>query len=150
MFHHLAFVTKLTCDVVCLPHPPITPSQSMRLCNCVTETLQKHKWENAVPLDRSSWGFVRNSPLSDYLSIESLITTLIKTVRYCRIHWSCLCCLFQFWRRIFSDAAPVSLFDLLHVYVPSRRHCSSSNSGYSPRVETKAFGHCSSVWKSAS
>uniref|UniRef100_A0A224XN67 Putative alpha-L-fucosidase n=1 Tax=Panstrongylus lignarius TaxID=156445 RepID=A0A224XN67_9HEMI len=43
-------------------------------------TLQPHKWENAMTLDKNSWGFVRSSSLKDYLSASELITTLIKTV----------------------------------------------------------------------
>lgn len=44
--------------------------------------LQKHKWVNAMTIDRRSWGFRRNAPLSDYLTIEELLQTFITTVRY--------------------------------------------------------------------
>ena len=43
--------------------------------------LQKHKWENCMTIDKKSWGFRRNAPLSDYLTINELITELAETVR---------------------------------------------------------------------
>ncbi|KAK3889033.1 hypothetical protein Pcinc_006909 [Petrolisthes cinctipes] len=42
--------------------------------------LQDHKWENAMTLDRLSWGYRREATLSDYLSIHDLLTTLAQTV----------------------------------------------------------------------
>ncbi|KAK6176160.1 hypothetical protein SNE40_014494 [Patella caerulea] len=42
--------------------------------------LQPRKWENAMTIDRHSWGFRRNAPLSDYLSTEQLLATFIETV----------------------------------------------------------------------
>lgn len=42
--------------------------------------LQPHKWENAMTLDSASWGYRRNAPLSDYLTIHDLITTLTQTI----------------------------------------------------------------------
>ncbi|ROT62149.1 putative alpha-L-fucosidase, partial [Penaeus vannamei] len=42
--------------------------------------LQPHKWENAMTLDKNSWGYRRNAPLGDYLSIHDLITTLAQTI----------------------------------------------------------------------
>lgn len=47
-----------------------------------TDTLQKHKWENAMTIDRYSWGFRRDATIQDYLSIEELIQELVTTVRY--------------------------------------------------------------------
>ncbi|GFY67808.1 alpha-L-fucosidase [Trichonephila inaurata madagascariensis] len=44
------------------------------------KTLQAHKWENAMTLDKGSWGFRRNVDLSDFLTVEELITTLAETV----------------------------------------------------------------------
>lgn len=43
-------------------------------------TLQAHKWENALTIDRDSWGFRRNAQLKDYLSIEEILAELVKTV----------------------------------------------------------------------
>lgn len=42
--------------------------------------LQKHKWENAMTIDKYSWGFRRNARLADYLTIEELLQTFIITV----------------------------------------------------------------------
>lgn len=42
--------------------------------------LQTRKWENAMTLDKESWGFRREAKLEDYLTIEELIYTLVKTV----------------------------------------------------------------------
>ncbi|XP_011501393.1 PREDICTED: alpha-L-fucosidase-like [Ceratosolen solmsi marchali] len=42
--------------------------------------LQKHKWENAMTIDRKSWGFRRNAPLEDYFSLKELIKELVITV----------------------------------------------------------------------
>ncbi|XP_065668805.1 alpha-L-fucosidase isoform X1 [Hydra vulgaris] len=44
--------------------------------------LQNFKWENAMTLDRYSWGFRRNAVLSDYLTINELLQTLVETVSY--------------------------------------------------------------------
>ncbi|KAK3743711.1 hypothetical protein QZH41_012395 [Actinostola sp. cb2023] len=48
--------------------------------------LVKHKWENAMPVDKMSWGFRRNATqLAEYNTIEELIAKLASTVRYtCR------------------------------------------------------------------
>jgi len=42
--------------------------------------LQPHKWENAMTLDRRSWGYRREATLKDYLSIHELLSTLVETV----------------------------------------------------------------------
>ncbi|KAK7086973.1 Tissue alpha-L-fucosidase [Halocaridina rubra] len=42
--------------------------------------LQPHKWENCMTLDRHSWGFRRNAPATDYLSIHDLITEVAMTI----------------------------------------------------------------------
>ncbi|KAL5019282.1 hypothetical protein ScPMuIL_005004 [Solemya velum] len=42
--------------------------------------LQKKKWENAMTIDKNSWGYRRNLRLNQLLSIEELIKTLVETV----------------------------------------------------------------------
>jgi len=42
--------------------------------------LQPHKWENAMTVDRKSWGHRRNMLLEDILSMDELVTTLVTTV----------------------------------------------------------------------
>lgn len=42
--------------------------------------LQKHKWENAMTLDKRSWGYRRNSKLNEYLTIEELLKTMAETI----------------------------------------------------------------------
>ncbi|KAH1001873.1 hypothetical protein HUJ04_005832 [Dendroctonus ponderosae] len=42
--------------------------------------LQRKKWENAMTLDRESWGFRRNADLSDYLTPHQLLTVLAQTI----------------------------------------------------------------------
>ncbi|XP_022080494.1 alpha-L-fucosidase-like [Acanthaster planci] len=42
--------------------------------------LQKHKWENAMTIDRKSWGFRREAVLADYYDMEYLTKTLAETI----------------------------------------------------------------------
>ncbi|XP_026470444.1 alpha-L-fucosidase-like [Ctenocephalides felis] len=42
--------------------------------------LQPHKWENAMTLDKQSWGYRREARLDDYLTTKELITVLIRTI----------------------------------------------------------------------
>ncbi|XP_037785481.1 alpha-L-fucosidase-like isoform X1 [Penaeus monodon] len=42
--------------------------------------LQPHKWENCMTLDKHSWGYRRNAPATDYITIHSLITELAMTI----------------------------------------------------------------------
>ena len=42
--------------------------------------LQNHKWENAMTLDRDSWGYRRNAKFEDYLSFAQLVGQLASTV----------------------------------------------------------------------
>ena len=46
------------------------------------DSLQNHKWENAMTIDKSSWGFRREATLTDMLSIEQLLESLVTTVRW--------------------------------------------------------------------
>ncbi|EDO47582.1 predicted protein [Nematostella vectensis] len=42
--------------------------------------LIEHKWENAMTVDKLSWGYRRNALFSDFLTIEQLIAELVSTV----------------------------------------------------------------------
>jgi len=43
-------------------------------------TLQTHKWENAMTIDKHSWGFRRNAQYIEYLPVQDLIDELVSTV----------------------------------------------------------------------
>ncbi|XP_070194986.1 alpha-L-fucosidase-like isoform X1 [Littorina saxatilis] len=43
-------------------------------------TKQNHKFENAMTLDKRSWGFRREAALGDYLTMDEFVQTLIVTV----------------------------------------------------------------------
>nr|XP_022920961.1 alpha-L-fucosidase-like [Onthophagus taurus]XP_022920962.1 alpha-L-fucosidase-like [Onthophagus taurus] len=42
--------------------------------------LQSHKWENCMTVDKISWGYRKNAKISDYLTPNELIKTLVETV----------------------------------------------------------------------
>lgn len=42
----------------------------------------KKKWENAMTIDKRSWGYRREAKLEELLSIEELIQLFVKTIRY--------------------------------------------------------------------
>jgi alpha-L-fucosidase len=42
--------------------------------------LQQHKWENAMTVDRRSWGHRRNMRIEDVLGMEELLATLVTTI----------------------------------------------------------------------
>ena len=72
------------------PHPPalplsltLTPTPSATQSDRYNPgTMMKHKWENAFTLDKSSWGFNRDSSLSNYLTREELLHEVVSTVAY--------------------------------------------------------------------
>lgn len=43
-------------------------------------TLQPKKWENAMTIDNKAWGFRRDAQLSDFLTTDQLVSTLVETV----------------------------------------------------------------------
>ena len=43
--------------------------------------LVKHKWESCMTIDKGSWGYRRNTKLSDYVETVELIHLLIEIVR---------------------------------------------------------------------
>ena len=45
-------------------------------------SLQSHKWENALTVDVSSWGFRRNAEYHSYLTSEYFVHELIETVAF--------------------------------------------------------------------
>jgi len=45
-------------------------------------TLQKHKFENCMTIDRQSWGYRRNAVYASYLSVHEIIVQLVQTVRF--------------------------------------------------------------------
>ncbi|CAF0776283.1 unnamed protein product [Didymodactylos carnosus] len=42
--------------------------------------LVNHKWENCLTLDKHSWGFRREAKISDYLTIDELLSEIISSV----------------------------------------------------------------------
>ncbi|XP_018333024.1 plasma alpha-L-fucosidase-like isoform X2 [Agrilus planipennis] len=57
-----------------------SPVKEIVVVNDRWGTLQSHKWENAMTLDKHSWGYRRNAPLNEYLTTHELIKTLAQTV----------------------------------------------------------------------
>ena len=54
--------------------------------NCVDRyrpgKLQFKKWENAMTIDKKSWGYVRKSSLQDYYTIRELVLETVQTIAY--------------------------------------------------------------------
>ena len=44
--------------------------------------LQKHKWENAMTIDREAWGYRRDALSKDHMTMNEVLTQLARTVRY--------------------------------------------------------------------
>lgn len=42
--------------------------------------LQTHKWENAMTIDKRSWGYRERAKLEDYMTTHELIETVVITV----------------------------------------------------------------------
>ncbi|XP_071815087.1 alpha-L-fucosidase-like isoform X1 [Apostichopus japonicus] len=42
--------------------------------------LQNHKWENAMTIDKSSWGFRRDTVIKDFLTMKDITKTLAETI----------------------------------------------------------------------
>lgn len=61
-----------------------TPCKHGDFYNCKDHynpgTLVEHKWENAMTVDKDSWGYRRNARLADYHTIEELLAELASTV----------------------------------------------------------------------
>lgn len=55
--------------------------------------LQKHKWENAMTIDKTSWGYRRDTKYSDFLTMDEITQTLAETIRsVCSDFVFCFCC----------------------------------------------------------
>jgi alpha-L-fucosidase len=48
--------------------------------NFLPNTTSEHKFENAMPLDKTSWGWNRKSTVPDYLTTKEVIDALVKTI----------------------------------------------------------------------
>ena len=59
----------------------------LRICIYLLQLgkLYTHKYENAMTVQRTSWGYIRNTNISGYLSIEELLYQLVSTVRWVRV-----------------------------------------------------------------
>ena len=67
-----------TCKYSC--NIRITTSNCLTCC-FTKGTLQNHKWENAMTVDKHSWGYRRNVDVTSYLTITELLNELASTVR---------------------------------------------------------------------
>ena len=53
----------------------------VHVCRYNPGVLQPHKWENAMTIDKGSWGYRRNVDISGYLTMAELIKTMVETIR---------------------------------------------------------------------
>lgn len=44
--------------------------------------LLERKWENALTIDKGSWGYSRLSTINNYLTTQQVIDTLVQTVAF--------------------------------------------------------------------
>ena len=59
----------------------IQKSESWLCCVVSSGVLKKHKWEDAMTVDKKSWGYRRNTTLSDFLTMDNLTSILASAVR---------------------------------------------------------------------
>lgn len=52
------------------------------IINNVTGKVIKRKWENAMTIDKYSWGYRRNARSLDVYTIQNLIHQLVETVSF--------------------------------------------------------------------
>ena len=53
----------------------------MLCCRYNPGVLQPRKWENAMTIDKGSWGYRRNADVGSYLTQFEMIKTLAETIR---------------------------------------------------------------------
>ena len=47
----------------------------------LTGVLQKHKWEDAMTVDKKSWGYRKNTTINEFLTMDDLTSVLASVVR---------------------------------------------------------------------
>ena len=59
----------------------IVSSYAVMLYDYISGTYQKRKFETNISVDKYAWGYRRNAKLSDYMTMEEILTTLAMTIR---------------------------------------------------------------------